>query len=271
MNDYEDMSFLVSVSFFFSLGIAFVAFARFRISEASLDSYYKEVMKQLFEISVKPQRHSNTEFSTESIFQQRKVFFKKIYESSGLRKSCQVIHVAGSKGKGSTVEYIATGLISQGFAVGIFTSPHLHTACERIKINRELITKKDFVRLGRKSLVLLATESWTVFFDSLLLMAILYFGEKRVDYIILETGIGGRYDSTNFLDTVEASVITNISLDHQALLGDSIEQIASQKAGIIKAGCPVFTSSKQESSVIEVLQDEAQRKQSNISIIDIDR
>lgn len=136
------------------------------------------------------------------------------------------IHVAGSKGKGSTTEYIAAGLRSQGFRVGVFTSPHIHTARERIKIGKDLISKEDVVRLGSEVLEEMKGFEWLVFFDLFLSIAIKYFSERSLDYVILETGIGGRYDSTNFLDSPAACVITSISLDHQTLLGNTTEKIA---------------------------------------------
>ena len=92
-------------------------------------------------------------------------------------------------------------------------------ARERIKISRELISQEDMIKYGNMALNLLDNESWTVFFDYLTVIAILYFNDHHVDYIILETGIGGRYDSTNFIDNPALCIITSISLDHQRLLG----------------------------------------------------
>ena len=158
---------------------------------------------------------------------------------------------------GSTCEYIAAAMSSAGLRVGIFTSPHLHTARERIKIGNELISKEDLVRIGQNSIKKMEDSAWRVFFDTFLFTALQYFGEKKVDYIILESGIGGRYDSTNFLTKPAACIITSISLDHQAILGDTIEKIAWQKAGIIKPNCKTFTSQTQGNSVLQVFREEA--------------
>ena len=106
------------------------------------------------------------------------------------------MHVAGTKGKGSTVEYIAAAMRSAG-RVGIFTSPHIHTARERIKVNTSLISRSDFVRLAKEALERAEStpnNDWIVFFDHLLVMALHYFSEQQVESIVLETGIGGRCD-----------------------------------------------------------------------------
>ena len=120
----------------------------------------------------------------------------------------KVIHVAGTKGKGSTCEYIAAAMNAAGKKVGVFTSPHMHTARERIRIGRNLISRDDLTRVGRASLSALSDKPWSVFFDIFLCAALFYFGENDVEYIILESGIGGRYDSTNFMETPAACIIT---------------------------------------------------------------
>lgn len=174
-------------------------------------------------------------------------------------------------GKGSTVAYLSSSISSAGHKVGVFTSPHLHTARERIKINGDLISKTAMTKYGTQAYELLADKSWVVFFDLLLATAILYFGNKEVDYILLETGIGGRYDSTNFLDYCDCAIITSISLDHQSFLGETVEKIAWQKAGIIKKNSIVFTPASQKSSVIQVLQKQCDELNAILNIIPADR
>ena len=214
------------------------------------DAEYNQTLDELFRAVKNPSRHVE---SPDELFAQRRGFFQRVFTECGLQaRRPVVVHVAGSKGKGSTVEYISSGLGSQGHRVGIFTSPHLHTARERIKIGRSLVSKADLTRLGQSSLASMRDLPWTVFFDLLLTTALRYFGEQEVDYLVLEAGIGGRYDSTNFLPSAPVGVITSISLDHQALLGDTIEEIAWQKAGIIKPGMHLFTASSQQPSVLEV-------------------
>lgn len=236
---------------------------------SSVNNEYKDTLSKLFQVTNNPSRHRNDKLlSIDDIFLDRKKFFQSVFLSSFQNRNCpRVIHVAGTKGKGSTVEYIASGLRANNNRVGVFTSPHLHTARERIKINKQLISKEDIVRLGCEALSVLESKSWTVFFDLFMYMAIRYFGEQNVDYIILETGIGGKYDSTNFLDNPVACVITNISLDHQAILGETLDLIALQKAGIMKRNCPVFTFAEQNEIVMKVFSSESERIGSILNIV----
>lgn len=127
------------------------------------------------------------------------------------------------------------------------------------------------IRLGTEVLEEMKDFSWIVFFDLFLAIAIKYFGENHPDYVILETGIGGRYDSTNFIPDPIVSVITSISLDHQALLGDTLEKIAWQKAGIIKSDCPIFTVDSQKKSVLEVFAQEASQLGATLQVVRVNR
>jgi len=229
---------------------------------------YTKVVTRLFNSAVR-RRPKNMDAVKEE-FNRRISFFKSIVRESG---SCltdsKFIHVSGTKGKGSTCEYIAAALRGHGYKVGVFTSPHLHTTCERIKIGRELISHKDFVRLGQWALERTSEENWVNFFDILLTMALRYFSEKNVDYVILETGIGGRLDSTNFVDSPRACVITSVSYDHQNLLGNSLKEIAWHKAGIVKKESEVFTTSNLHPDAMEVLQRECEVKQAALHVVDI--
>eukprot|EP01041_Mallomonas_annulata_P001839 gene1839-3561_t len=231
--------------------------------QESSDRSYTRILQDIFNPERKPApRHSIAE-----IFQQRIDTFKRILDDSPYKKyKPKFIHVTGTKGKGSVCEYIACGLRNLGFSVGVFSSPHMHTCKERIKINKQLISKEDFERLGNWAFNALRYEPWVVFFDFLLAMALRYFSEKNVDYIILEVGIGGRYDSTNIITDPTVCVITSISLDHQTLLGNTIEDIAWQKAGIIKAGCTIVTTTEQKPSVMDVLSKECTLKHANLVI-----
>ena len=151
------------------------------------------------------------------------------------------VHVAGTNGKGSTTAFLCKILEQTGKKVGMFTSPHLITFEERIRINGAYIPKEDVTRLGNLLLDTEFTVSPTMF-DYCLAMAVLYFKEQNCDIMVMETGIGGRFDSTNALGVPEVAVITKIGLDHTAVLGDTIEEIAQEKAGIIKPGCYVVTN-----------------------------
>lgn len=147
------------------------------------------------------------------------------------------IHVAGTNGKGSTSHNLASVLQEQGYKVGLYTSPHLADFRERIRINGKMIPREDvvdFVDRWQKS----GYEGHPSFFELTMMMAFDWFARENVDYAVIEVGMGGRLDSTNIITPI-ACVITNISFDHTQFLGDTLEKIASEKAGIIKPGIPV--------------------------------
>ena len=157
--------------------------------------------------------------------------------------SFKSLHIAGTNGKGSSSHFMASILQEHGYKVGLYTSPHLHSFTERIKINGIQVAEEwvaDFVT-NHQNLIETVRPS---FFEWTVIMAFTYFKEHQVDYAIIETGLGGRLDSTNIISPL-ACLITNISFDHQDLLGDTLEKIASEKAGIIKSLIPVTISEKQ--------------------------
>lgn len=179
---------------------------------------------------------------------------KRMLEQLGNPQSgIPFVHVAGTNGKGSTTAFLCKILEQTGKKVGMFTSPHLITFEERIRINGEYISPKDVTRLGNQLLAMEFEVSPTMF-DYCLAMAVLYFKEQDCDIMVMETGIGGRYDSTNALGVPEVAIITKIGFDHMAVLGTTLEEIAGEKAGIIKPGCTVVTN-MQQVSVKKVLQD----------------
>jgi len=147
------------------------------------------------------------------------------------------IHIAGTNGKGSTSHMLAAILQSAGYKTGLYTSPHLKDFRERIKINGEMISEEFVIDFTKKMQPLIG-EIQPSFFEITVAMAFDYFTEQQVEVAVIETGLGGRLDSTNIINP-ELAVITNIGRDHMNLLGDTLEQIAFEKAGIIKAGIPV--------------------------------
>lgn len=147
------------------------------------------------------------------------------------------VHVAGTNGKGSVSHMLAAILQTAGYKTGLYTSPHLHDFRERIKINGQMITE-EYVIDFTKRIQPLIEEIEPSFFEITVAMAFEYFAEENVDIAIVEVGLGGRLDSTNII-TPELSVITNIGRDHMNLLGDTLELIAGEKAGIIKPAIPV--------------------------------
>lgn len=154
-------------------------------------------------------------------------------------KTYPIIHVTGTNGKGSTIAFMREMFVAHGKKVGAFTSPHIVSIHDRICINGQPIAEEDFVRIANQvkemEKTLLETHDQLSFFELLTLIALLYFKEQGVDLVLLEVGIGGLLDTTNVV-TGEIAVITSIGLDHQETLGDSLEEIAEQKAGIFKAG-----------------------------------
>lgn len=174
---------------------------------------------------------------------------------TGSRIESKIIHVAGTNGKGSVCAYLQSILRTAGFHVGMFISPHLETMRERILYDGEMIPKESFVNAfelvreesDRKK------EKHPSFFEFLFLMGMCYFKEKEPDYIILETGLGGRLDATNCIAKPKLCVITEIGFDHMQYLGNTLVEIAGEKAGIIKPGTPVVYLDKREetSRVIE--------------------
>lgn len=156
----------------------------------------------------------------------------------------RTIHVAGTNGKGSVSSLLAATLTAAGYKVGLYTSPHLVDFRERIRVNGEMIPMEeviDFVNTNKGIIEELAPS----FFEITTAMAFQFFERKQVDWAVIEVGLGGRLDCTNII-MPELSVITNISLDHTDLLGDTLEKIAAEKAGIIKVATPVVIGETQE-------------------------
>ena len=159
-------------------------------------------------------------------------------------KKFKTIHVGGTNGKGSTSHMIASILHEAGYKVGLYTSPHLKNFTERIRINGEEISKGNVVEFIIENKQFLDKHSLS-FFEMTVGMAFNYFAKEKVDIAIIEVGLGGRLDSTNII-TPEVSVITNIGLDHTQFLGETLLEIAFEKAGIIKNRVPVIVGERQE-------------------------
>lgn len=150
------------------------------------------------------------------------------------------IHIAGTNGKGSSANMIASVLKESNFKVGLYTSPHLIDFRERIKINGKKISKFYVIKFVNENFLFLKKNKFS-FFEITFALAISFFSRKGVDYAVIETGLGGRLDATNIIKPI-VSLITNVGLDHQQFLGDSLEQIAYEKAGIIKKNTPIVIS-----------------------------
>lgn len=181
---------------------------------------------------------------------------------SNPQNEMEFIHVAGTNGKGSVCamlnEILCTHFSGTDIKVGLFTSPHLFSYCERIKINDKDISKADLDSyINRAS----AQNRELTEFEILTVAALLYFREQNVKYVILEVGLGGRFDSTNVIEKPLCSIITTIDFDHTARLGNTIDEIAYQKAGIIKKNCPaVFAQNNAGYATLKKCADETQAK-----------
>jgi len=162
------------------------------------------------------------------------------------QKNLKCIHVAGTNGKGSVTHLLASVLQEEGYKVGVFVSPHYKDYRERIKINGKLISKKFVTGFVEKNQTKFKNINAS-FFEISTVMAFEYFKQKQVDFAVIEVGMGGRLDSTNII-TPLISVITNISLDHQKFLGNTIAKISAEKAGIIKPKVPVVIGETQKLS-----------------------
>ena len=194
-------------------------------------------------------------FTKKHMLEHTKTFLKRLGNPAADRK---IVHVAGTNGKGSVCAYLQAILMAEGKRTGFFTSPHLVSVNERIRVDNIQIDNETFLKVFRKVLKIVCQMvedgiEHPSYFEFLFGMGMTAFAETDVEYIILETGLGGRLDATNAIDNPALAIITSISLDHTAILGDTIEKIAGEKAGIIKPGVPVFFdgSSKKAAEVIK--------------------
>jgi dihydrofolate synthase / folylpolyglutamate synthase len=172
------------------------------------------------------------------------------------------IHVAGTKGKGSISALMANVLKKAGYKTGLYTSPHLEDYCERIQVNNQAISHEGFVDLVEEIKPFVEQVEKLSTFELTTALAFLYFARQNVDVAVIEVGLGGRLDATNIIDPL-VSVITSISMDHMAVLGDTIEKIAVEKGGIIKSGRPLVVS-PQKSEVMEIFNQIAHEKQTPV-------
>lgn len=182
-------------------------------------------------------------------------------EINNPHKKLKCFHVAGSNGKGSTASFLASILTEHGYKIGLYTSPHFVRFNERIKINGEEICDEviiDFVSTLEKYI----DKHKPTFFELTTALAFKYFEEQNVDFSVIETGLGGRLDATNVVDPM-ASIITTISLEHTSQLGNTVEKIAFEKAGIIKKGKPLFVGFISDSAM-QVIQKKALETESFI-------
>lgn len=184
---------------------------------------------------------------------------------AGINGKLPFVHIAGTNGKGSVCAFMTEIFRKSGLKAGAFISPHVVVFEERISVNGQMISREDVARLGNK---LLDTDFGVnlTMFDYCLAMALMYFTEQDCDIMVIETGLGGRLDSTNAIGLPLATVITKIGYDHVAILGDKLGDIAREKAGIIKTGSHVF-SEQQEEEAEDVIRDAADKCQVQLTFV----
>ena len=197
---------------------------------------------------------------------------KNILKSLGSpEKGYKIFHVAGTNGKGSVCSYIDSILREGGYDVGLFTSPHLVKPNERIKINGMDVSDEDFVYAFNQVYNVVKDKSLNIvhpsFFEFIFIMALIIFKKRNIKLLVLEVGLGGRLDTTNIMEGQVVSVITSISLEHTEILGDTIEAIAGEKAGIIKKNVPVVFDGTTRDAIPVILK-KAEENMSDTNLVD---
>ncbi len=174
------------------------------------------------------------------------------------QKKLKFVHIAGTNGKGSTAVLCASALQQAGYKTGLFTSPFIMDFCERIRVNGEMIPRADLCRIAQE---VMETEQQLTLpegerigeFEFTTACAMLYFAQQQCDIVVLEVGLGGRFDATNCIDAPEVAVMAHVALDHMAVLGNTVEEIAADKSHIVKSGCTLVNYPEQKDSVDAVL------------------
>ena len=193
--------------------------------------------------------------------------FREVCHSLGdPQDGLYIIHVAGTNGKGSTVNYLADLLMSQGFKVGTITSPQYLTYLDRIRINGRNIDEASFLEIVNENYDLFIQNGLSMYEMDYLIMCS-YFLKENVDIAIVETGIGGRYDPTNVSEHTKLSIITSIGYDHMELLGDTLEKICYDKSGIIKENSDVLCG-KLSGECLDIVRQEAAKKNAHVYVLD---
>ncbi len=206
---------------------------------------YSELLKRLYSVNL----HKGVKLGLSNIESLCKAF-------ANPEKQFASVHVAGTNGKGSVSTKIAYALQLQGKRVGLFTSPHISTFRERIRINSIMVPETAILDILQKIYAVIDSQNISAtFFEITTILAFLYFAEQSIDIAVLETGLGGRLDGTNVI-MPKLTVITSISLDHTEILGNSLEAITLEKAGIIKNGCPLVIGPKVPKDLISPIVNE---------------
>ncbi len=227
-----------------------------------IETKYQEALDYLYTF-IDYSMTRNLRYSEEKFNLDRMKRFMELFENP--QDKYPVIHVAGTKGKGSTSALIAHALYEEGYRVGFYTSPHLHDFCERIQVDFIPMPHEEMIAIvdEMKAKIPLVEEITT--FELMTAMAFIYFQKKNVDFAVIEVGLGGRLDATNVVSPL-ISVITALSLDHINVLGDTLAKIAFEKGGIIKKETPVVVAPQKDEAVI-VLKKIAKERNSQMILV----
>lgn len=224
-----------------------------------IEKQYQEALDYLYKFidysMTRNMRYTEDKFNLERMHK-----FMNLFDDP--HKKYPVIHVAGTKGKGSTSALIAQALFEEGYNVGFYTSPHLHDFCERIQVNFSPLVHEEMVEIVDEMRPKISLIEEITTFELMTAMAFIYFEKKKVDYAVIEVGLGGRLDATNIVSPL-ISVITSLSLDHMNVLGDTLAKIAFEKGGIIKPNIPVVLSPQKDEATV-VLKKIAEERNSEI-------
>ena len=234
----------------------------FTIPRMDIEAAYNKALDYLYSFVDYSLKHSSelakAEFNLDRMF-------ALMGELGNPQSKYPIIHVAGTKGKGSVCALCASVLKAAGYKVGLYTSPHLLDFCERIQINGEPILHEFLVELVEEIKPAVAKIPKLTTFEIITALGFLAFAKQGCDAAVIEVGLGGRLDATNIV-TPRVSVITSLSYDHMAVLGDTLAKIAGEKAGIIKRGVPVVFSSQKEEA-LEVLERVGKLEDSNVTLV----
>ena len=228
-----------------------------------LEASYQQALDYIYQF-VDYSLTKSFRFTPEKFDLNRMVMLLKLMHDPQQQYPC--IHVAGTKGKGSVSALMANTLVAHGYKTGLYTSPHLQDYCERIQINGVPISHEEFVTLVEEIRPFVAQVEQITTFELSTALAFLYFAKKGVEIAVIEVGLGGRLDATNVINPL-ISVITSISYDHTDILGNTLEKIAGEKAGIIKNGKPVVVS-RQKPEAGLVFEKTAREQHSPLLMVD---
>lgn len=211
-----------------------------------IETKYQEALDYLYTF-IDYSMTRNMRYTEEKFNLDRMRKFMELFDNP--HKKYPVIHVAGTKGKGSTSALIAHALFEEGYKVGFYTSPHLHDFCERIQVDFIPMKHEEMVAIVEELKLKIPLVAEITTFELMTAMAFIYFMNKQVDYAVIEVGLGGRLDATNVVSPL-ISVITSLSLDHINVLGDTLAKIAYEKGGIIKNNTPVVVAPQKDEAIL---------------------